>query len=370
MGLHGRGEAAQALLGAGSACPPRERIPLPRSRFCVGGWLLSIACGLVACSVDATAAGAAEPTEAPAVRMRTLAELPDGSLDLAISPNGQRLYALSADGRRVVAINCGREADGSSRVVLEGETSDGPGRRLGCIDTSVVAILRQGAEGVVTTHRIPSAPDTAAADSPLQRIPLSSDQGVVAADGRDGFLVSPTRNWLAVAAHVDGNAAVLRAAVAGVRVSAFSTRNSPTIAAEASIRCLTAGLADELVLVSAANASAAGTLAMFSTPGGWELLQLDTGLLEILDICSTSPSGTLFAITGSPATSETPQPTGLWRLDAVLQDRRQAVRAVLIAPLADPVALESGGDEVLYAAVDNGRRLLEIRPSNVSSSQP
>ncbi len=370
MGLHGRGGSVQALLGSCSDRAPRENTPAQRSTSCARGWLVSIACGLVACSIDATAADASEPTESPAVRMRTIAELPDGSRDLAISPNGQRLYALSADGRRVVAINCGRESDGSSRVVLEGETSDGPGRSLGCIDTSVVAILRQGAEGVVTTHRIPSAPETAAADSPLQRIPLGSDDGVVTADDRGCFLVSPTRNWLAAATRIDGNAAVLRAAVAGVRVSAFSTRNSPAIGAEASINCLTAGLADELVLVSATSESAADTLAMFSTPGGWDLLQLDTGLLEILDICSTSPSGTLFAITGSLATSDAPQPTGLWRLDAVLQDRRQAVRATLVAPLADPVALVSGGDEVLYATVENGRRLLEIRPSNVSSSQP
>jgi hypothetical protein len=313
--------------------------------------------------VSVGAAMAAETSEADAIRIRPLADAPGGVIDLALAPNGQRLYALSADGNQVLATSSGREADGSWRVALEGASPDGPGLCLGCIDTSVVAILRWGTEGVITTHRIPSPPENAAAAEPLQRISLESGETAAATRGRHSFVVSPTRNWLATATEMEGKSVVVRAAVAGVRVSSFSSRHSPDLPLGTTIRCLSAGLADELVLLTQPSDTTEQTLSMFATPSGWELLQLNTGLREIRDVCSTSPSGTLWALTGSASEGAAQQPAGLWRLDAVIRQRRQAVQPVLVAAFDDPRALVSGGDDVLYAAVDSGTRVIEIRPS-------
>lgn len=318
--------------------------------------------------VTACPAGAAESSASDAVRVRPLADAPGRVIDLALSPNGQRLYALSADGNEIVAINRGREADGTWRVVLDGASPDGPGHSLGCIDTSVVAILRWRTEGVITTHRIPSPPEKAAAAAPLQRIMLEGSLRAEATrGGGHSFVVSPTRNWLATATEVEGKSVVMRAAVAGVRVSSFSSRQSPEFPPGTSICCLTSGLADELVLLTEPSNASEQALSMFATPSGWELLHVGTGLREIRDVCSTSPSGTLWAITGGVAEGDTPQPAGLWRLDAVIRQRRQAVQPVLVAAIDDPLALVSGGDDVLYAAVESGTRVIEIRPSTAAT---
>ena len=305
------------------------------------------------------------------VTMRPLVDSTGGLSDIALSPNGQRLYGLSSDGRRVVAINCGRDAVGSPRVVVVGESPDGPGRQIGCIDTSVVAILRDAAGAVITTHRIPPSPDTASATDPLQRVAVDSDGGEAAADGRARLTVSPTRNWLAVTAVAQSTPTLLRAAVAGVRLGSFSTRNSPELQADEQILAATADASDDLVLITAPRPSAAAaadddtaaTLSMYATPGGWELLQLTTGLRAIRDICATGSNSTLWVITDADEHGAAPQPAGLWRLDAVIRDRQQAIQAVLVAPLEAPLALAAGSDDVLYVAVEDGNRILEIRPS-------
>lgn len=324
------------------------------------GWLL-MAAGSEAATADAGGS----------VTTRPLIESTGGLIDLALAPNGQRLYGLSSDGARVVAIDCGRDAAGSPRVVVVGESPDGPGRQIGCIDTSVVAILRDTAGAVITTHRIPPSPDTASAEAPLQRVVIDSDAAVVTPDGMARLMVSPTRNWLAVTAVADNTPTLLRAAVAGVRVSSFSTRNSPELRADEQILAATAGASDDLVLVTAPHASptaaasddTSATLSMFATPGGWELLELTTGLRAIRDICSSGSSSTLWVITGADQGGTPPHPAGLWRLDAVIRDHRQAIQAVLVAPLQAPLALAAGSDDVLYVAVDDGNRILEVRPS-------
>jgi len=332
------------------------------------GLLAMIACGMVlGAAWDPPCAWADEP-QAAGVAIRSLLDEPDGLIDLALSPNGQRLYGLSTDGETVVSLACGRNASAEVRTVIEGESADGPGRSIGCIDSSVVAILRDTPATVITTHRIPPPPETAVASSPLQRIALDNAPPTAAASATStaGLTVSHTRNWLAV---TTPPAAVLRAAIAGVRLGSLSPRNCPELAAGVDVRAAAVSPADELVLVTASSETASAgqppstnSLSMYATPGGWELLRLDTGLSDVRDACYTTASGSLWVITGSVASADSPQPAGLWRLDAALRNRRQAISAVLVTALEAPLAVAAGNDEVLYALVEDGRRVVEIRP--------
>jgi len=314
--------------------------------------------------------------------VQTLGDFAPGLIDLALAPNAQRLYGLSADGGTVVRFDCGRETSPEMRVVVTGDSPDGPGRQLGCIDTSVVAILRDSVMTVVTTHRIPSPPETTAASEPLQRVAI--DEGIPNQPLNRGarLTVSHTRNWLALTTVVEGGSTVLRAAVAGVRVGGFSTRNSPALEGSSRVLAATVSPADELVLVTASPADATDetaaasqtglsdtvSLSMYATPGGEELLRLDTGLRDIRDACFTNSSGRLWVITGSVDSADPPQPAGLWRLDATIRERRQAIEAVLVTPLAAPQAVTAGNDEVIYAAVEGGRKVVEIRPAATSAT--
>ncbi len=330
------------------------------------GWALCL-------GVSAACAVADDSAAVGSVSVRTVGDASTGLIDLALAPNGQRLYGLSADGMTVVSIDCGRDATGVARVVVTGESPDGPGRRIGCIDSSVVAVLRASPTPVITTHRIPAAPESADAAEPLQRVVVTDAEAADASVQLSACLtVSHTRNWLALTAFSGTTPAVLRAAVAGVRVGSFSTRHSPELAGFATVSAASVSPADELVLFTNAvredrreqgSLPATDWLAMYATPVGWELLQLDTGLRDIRDACFTKGSGRLWVITGSVASVDPPQPAGLWRLDAALRNRRQAIDAVLVQALDAPSGLAAGTDEVLYAVVDEGRRVIEIRPS-------
>lgn len=338
--------------------------------------LLCVSCLWLATPADSTTA--ADLSTAGDVTLRTLTSDFGRTLDLAVAPNGQKLFALTAEGTEVVALECGRNADGGARVVLEGISPDGPGLAVGCLDTGVLAVLRQSTELTLTTHRVTAGGDVASnAASPLQRVTLASDE---ARQGPTGdalagsigespawLMVSPSRDWLAVSASTAVPPALFRAAIAGIRIGSLSTRNTPQLQPDETLLAVGTGPSDELAVVTTSDAAkpsrSAATLSMYATPGGRQLLRLETGLRAIRDVGLTSPSGTLWVLTEAVAASEPPQPAGLWRLTTVLRDRRPAIEPVLVTTLEAPRALAGGSDEVLYAAFNGGDQLVEIRPA-------
>ena len=331
-------------------------------------------CWALCFGTPAGLAKASDPSPIGSASVRTILDASEGLIDLALAPNGQRLYGLSADGATVVSMDCGRDATGVARVVVRGDSPDGPGRRIGCIDSSVVAVLRAAPTPLITTHLIPVPPEPADAAEPLQLVATTDAEAANASVPLTACLtVSHTRNWLALTAFSGTTPLVLRAPVAGVRVGSFSTRHSPELEGIAGVSAASVSLADELILITSSvrgagsrpeTPPATDSLAMYATPGGWELLRLDTGLRDIRDACVTNGSGRLWVITGSVESVDPPQPAGLWRLDAALRNRRQAIAAVLVLALDEPRTLAAGNDEVLYALVDDGRRVIEIRPSS------
>lgn len=276
-----------------------------------------------------------------------------GSGRLAVTGNGQTIACIAPD-RSLVA--CDRVAADSHRVIVAAPEAATPvPLALGFIDSSVVAaVCRAGDDWSLRSWRLlPDGP--AEPSAPLQTVRL----GRAAGAGSDVRLaVSRAREWLVVTGLPPPLAPVLRAAIAGVRMGPLSDRHCPKL--ESGIRpvAVTAGPLEQLVLVERrADGPAAGDGVSFHDAAGHCLLRLDTGLPSIRDVAFTPDSGNLMVVAGRPGS----EPDGLWRLDAALRDRRQAITAVPVAPLPGAVAVACPTDDDVLVAQSGPRGLRVVR---------
>jgi hypothetical protein len=221
---------------------------------------------------------------------------------------------------------------------------------LGFIDMTVLAaVCRSGDEWSLRTWRLrPDAPADPA--EPLQTVALGRATGSAAGVG---LAVSHSREWLVVTGLPEPLPAVLRAAIAGVRVGPLSARHCPELAPGVRPVAVTVGPRDELVLIergsdvspahdavtppAGAVTPPAGDAVSFFDATGLCLLRLDTGLTAIRDVAFAPEAGVLWVVADDAAPR---QPRGgLWRLDATLRGGHQAVAAVPVADLPAPLAV-------------------------------
>ena len=294
-----------------------------------------------------------------------------GAGDLCAPASGQMVYVIDDERHGVVAVDPfdatkrwtavsppGSTAvvpPGSTAVVPPGSTAVAPppaggiGPRrptpvvIGCIDSGTLVLLCQSeGEWSLRTHRLAPPGSAVNPGEPLQTISLGK-----AADLRDGRSVAPTiavshsRDWLVVVGLPSPLPAVLQAPIAGARLGAISTRRCPILPAAVQPTAATVSPFDELVLFTAEAAAPAGTataLASFHSPlGPRRLLHVDTGLTNVRDASYCRADGSLWVVGGEPKSPTCPE--GLWRIDAVMRESRQAVRAVCVAKLSAPRSL-------------------------------
>lgn len=283
----------------------------------------------------------------------------DGHGRLTVTANGQRLACITAGddsaagaenhGGGIVA--CDPTTGAGRRMLVAPPAADQPvPLALGFIDMTVLAaVCRSGDEWSLRTWRLrPDAPADPA--EPLQTVPLGRATGSAAGVG---LAVSHSREWLVVTGLPEPLPAVLRAAIAGVRVGPPSARHCPQLAPGVRPVAVTVGPRDELVLIErqshAPPAGAvtppagdavtppAGDAVSFFDATGLCLLRLDTGLTAIRDVAFAPEAGVLWVVADDAAPR---QPRGgLWRLDATLRGGHQAVAAVPVADLPAPLAV-------------------------------
>lgn len=284
----------------------------------------------------------------------------DGHGRLTVTANGQRLACItagddSADGAGnhgggIVA--CDPTTGAGRRMLVAAPAADQPvPLALGFIDMTVLAaVCRSGDEWSLRTWRLrPDAP--ADPSEPLQTVPLGRATGSAAGVG---LAVSHSREWLVVTGLPTPLPAVLRAAIAGVRVGPPSARHCPRLAPGVRPVAVTVGPRDELVLIerqsnappasdavtpqaSDAVTPPAGDAVSFFDATGLCLLRLDTGLTAIRDVAFAPEARVLWVVADDTAPR---QPRGgLWRLDATLRGGHQAVAAVPVADLPAPLAV-------------------------------
>jgi len=334
-------------------------------------------------------AAAAPP---PPKRIDLIVDLPAAG-DLAAPANGQTLYVLDESVGAVVAIDPFEPAKRWTALSAPPHAEPGHGAAaIGCIDTGMLAVVsRNGDVWSLQTHRL--QPGTAAdPDRTAQSLALgkSAPQRREVGAGGPGsrrepppvLAVSPSRDWLSVCGLPSPIPPVMRGPIAGARVGTISARGCPDLAAGVQPTAATISMGEELVLF-AADVAAAPTAGIFVSywrpPDPRTLLHLDTGLPRIRDAAFCRADGTLWVVgggdvgagadaVGGPAAA--PLPEGLWRIDAVLRDGRQAAAAVCIAPLPGAVSVVCLSEKAIIVTHGReGRTVSRIDPSQ-QGNQP
>jgi hypothetical protein len=300
------------------------------------------------------------------VRIDLSTDIP-GAADSAAPANGQTLYVLDETQGEVAALD---PFEPSKRRVAVGATGAARPVAIACIDTGMLATLCREEDGwALRTHRV--RPDAVAdAEVPAQRTPLERPRAAGAAvptGGRPSLVVSPSRDWLAICGLPPPLPPVLRAPIAGSRVGGVSAKGCPN-PADARPVAAAISVGEELVLLLPAEPGRM-FLSYFLPPTPRPLLHLDSGLEQVVDAGFCRADGTLWVV-GSGA-ADGGRAEGLWRLDAVLREGRQAARAVLVASIASPRSLVALSERAIVVVHGHeGRTVTRIDPTKQSGAQP
>lgn len=297
------------------------------------------------------ALGATDPVPGSPAIVTTLATDVPGAGDLTASINGQTVYCIDEERRTVVSLD--PRGAGRHRDVVAPAAEDLPTPvAVGCLPGDLLALVcRQGDEWTVRTHRI--RPGVAADPAePVHTLFVGRAGGEIASVD---LAVGRSRDWLAVVGIPPPVVPVLRGVFAGSSMRQLSDEGWPAVAAGNRPLAIAVSPADEMVLLEATDANASATVS-FHGPAGRELLRLDTGLKHVRGVACARDGSALWVIAGPAEAAD--QPGGLWRLDAVLRDGRQAVRPVCLAPLEEPRAIAAVSDQAVVVVHGTTRRTI------------
>lgn len=287
-----------------------------------------------------------------------------GPLRLALSPTGQVLYVLRPEEGDVLGIDV---EDPARRWLAVEARPAVKYLALGAIDSGTLAIVVREADALsIRVHRL-AAPGMPPGESEVQSVPL----GVTGATGGDvRIVVSPTRDWLAVAGLPEPLSRVARATITGTRLGGISERRCPRTSSRPT--AVAVGNHSEWLLFAPGGdaGSRRSNLCWFSPSGSQRLLELDTGLESVTEAVMGREDDALWVLAPGSATSD--RPAGLWRIDAALADGRQVAVPVPVAALETPTALvglPKGGVAVAYGT--NPARIVRFpAPAPVKEASP
>ena len=329
--------------------------------------VLPVAALLAVLSVRASSSLAAD--EAAAVAL--VDDIP-AAVQLAAPATGQTLYVLDGASGGVTAVDPFQPprrwtAIGPEALVARTAEEGGIARAvaIACIDSNTLAlVLRSGKPGnwSVGTYRLAPPGSTQQAAVRLQTLPL----GTSAAESEAvRLVVSPSREWLAVVGLPAPMPVIVRAPIAGSRIGTFAERRCPKVPPPGRPVGATISPGDEewvLFLREDVGGKGPVFLSFYGNAGGRELLHLDTGLTVVRGAGYCRESGTLWTVGLRDEGSS--RAAGLWRIDAILKDGRQAARGVHVAAIEDPlsvVCLSRRAIAVIAGGAD--RRVLLIDPT-------
>jgi len=279
---------------------------------------------------------------------------------------------------------------------------------IGCLDTSMLVVLAQTGENwSLATHRL--QPGTAAdPGQPTQTLSIGKAPVKTASpaahagtnnpsiDGRPCLAVSPSRDWLGVCGLPAPLPPVLRAPIAGARIGTVSARGCPLLGAAVRPATATISPGEEFILFTSElgrevaadrpERSAAALFVSFSIPPDpRQLLHLDTSLSMIRDAAFCRADGTLWVVGGGAAGTgegDGPReaaggnsvpatlPEGLWRIDAVLRNGRQAAKAVCVARLDGARSVICLSERAIIVTHGRGQRTVSRIDPTQPASQP
>ncbi|NCY01628.1 MAG: hypothetical protein EBX36_01650, partial [Planctomycetia bacterium] len=133
----------------------------------------------------------------------------------------------------------------------------------------------------------------------------------------------------------------------------------------------TISTSEELVLFASGAAPSPTLFVAYQRPPDPRLLlHLDTGLPRIRDAAFCRADGTLWVVGGGggggdAAAAADRTPEGLWRIDAVLRNGRQAAEAVCVAPLPGARAVVCLSEKAII--VTHGREARKVSRFDAST---
>lgn len=117
----------------------------------------------------------------------------------------------------------------------------------------------------------------------------------------------------------------------------------------------------EITLIETPEGGMSSQLAFYDASGKSLLLRLDTGLSGVTALAYSPDTGRLYALAHADRDDH---PAGLYRLDAVRRDGKQAISPYQVLPLEDGIAMtfSAKGELFLLAGEEGEGKLLKIEP--------
>jgi len=304
--------------------------------------------------VIAVVLAAASLSPAAAEVRPLVSDLPRAA-DLAASPAGQSVACVDQASGAIVLLD--PRHPGTKRVAVDPPAAGQPVPvALGFVDDTVLAaVCRAGEEWSLRTWRL-RADAAVEASAAMQTVALPRGDGEPAAVH---LVVGRARGWLAVTGL---DPLVVRAPLAGVSVGRFSARHCPRVAAGSLPVAAAVGPGGELVVCTAESGPDGTTdaVAYYGVDGG-RLLDLGTGLRGIRDLAFAPDGSAVYVVAAASGSADAP--AGLWRLDASLEDGRQAIHPRLVAPLDEPVAVACPAPTLIVVAHGSPERVVaQVEP--------
>jgi hypothetical protein len=304
-------------------------MPARSSRSRLAGAILIVA------AWTATAAAAApvvEPVIAavPAAVVPLIEGVDAGAV--AVPATGQTLYVVDEAGGGVIGCD---PTQPQKRWVAVAAASDRGARpvAIGCIDTShLAAVRRVGGEWLLETFRLPAPAATSAVEKPESSTPL----GPAPSADRPAVTVGFSRDWLAITGLTAPLPQAMAFRIRGAKPAQEIVRGPP----EGRRAVASATTPDDaLVLLTTDPSRPAGParLSIRQPSDPRPLIDLDLGLSGLRAAACGRGDGTLWVLGGEAGSAS--MPTGLWRIDAVMRDGRQAARAVCVTRIDAPRGL-------------------------------
>jgi len=317
---------------------------------------------LVVATWRATAA-AATPVVEPVIAAVPAVVVPliDGvdAGPVAVPATGQTVYVVDEAGGGVIGCD---PVHPQKRWIAVGPPPD-PGARpvaIGCIDTShVAAVRRVGGEWLLDTFRLPAPAATPAAEKPES----STRLGPAPSADRPAVTVGFSRDWLAITGLTPPLPQALAFRIRGAKPAQELFREPP----ERRRVVASATTPDDVLMLLTTDLSqpaGAARLSIRQPSDPRPLIDLDLGLSGLRAAACGRGDGTLWVLGGEAGSGS--MPAGLWRIDAVMRDGRQAARAVCVARIDAPRGVAWVSPRMVLVSHGEGTgRVAHVDPTTV-----
>jgi len=283
---------------------------------------------------------------------------------LAAPPTGQVLYVVDEAGKTVLGCDPFHPEKRWRAVEPRADDSHAPAA-IACLDsTTLIAACRHEKAWALRTFRLPAPGGEPPADEPRTNLALGD-----AGDGdRLAVAVGHAREWLAVTGFADPGPHLRAFSIRGSDPAPLPARDWPASSRTTVAATATPGNGLAVFAVDPSRPGATAVVSLHSGVRPRPLAVLDTHVPNVRAAACSRTRGDLYVLAGRPDSAAAPE--GVWRLEATIHDRRQAVRAVCVAPLEAPRSLLWISDRMLIVVHGSGPRVVSrIDPSSTLTAK-